>query len=81
MAKTPEEIKAKELVDKITKTIWETGNTVSKPMIKEVALLTCDKILNEYNFTHIGYGKNVIGGLQKARIKKWTAIKKEIEKL
>jgi len=38
--------KAKKLVKKYTKTIWDSGNTVSKPMIKHCALIAVE---NEYN--------------------------------
>lgn len=39
--------KARELIDKFTKTIWESGNTVSKPMIKQCALIAVDEIMKQ----------------------------------
>jgi hypothetical protein len=41
------EQKAKELVDKFTQTIWESGNTVSNPMILKVCIVCVNEILNE----------------------------------
>jgi len=39
---TPKE-KAQDLVNKITDTIFESGNTVTKPMVKEIARLFVDE--------------------------------------
>lgn len=51
---TPEQIKeveqkAKELIDDFTQLIWETGCTVSYPMIKQVCIKCVDEILNTLN--------------------------------
>jgi hypothetical protein len=40
--------KAIQLVDKFTETIFESGCTVSKPMIKQCALLCMEEILDGY---------------------------------
>lgn len=44
--------KAKELVDKVTATIWDSGNTVSKPMINAVAILAVDELLKIFDGLH-----------------------------
>jgi hypothetical protein len=44
---TPDELKqaADELVGMFTKIIWESGNTVSKPMIIDVCIAHCKLVI------------------------------------
>jgi hypothetical protein len=44
---TPTEVKkaADEMVDMFTKIIWESGNTVSKPMIIDVCIAHCKRVI------------------------------------
>ena len=44
---TPDELKqaADELVEMFTKIIWESGNTVSKPMIIDVCIAHCKLVI------------------------------------
>jgi len=44
---TPDELKqaADELVEMFTKIIWESGNTVSKPMIIDVCIAHCKRVI------------------------------------
>jgi hypothetical protein len=44
---TPTEVKqaADELVEMFTKIIWESGNTVSKPMIIDVCIAHCKLVI------------------------------------
>ena len=77
----PEE-KAKELISKFApKCSGNSQEILNHELAKQCSIILCNEVLDVFNFAHIGYGKNVIGGLQRAKIKKWTAIKKEIEKL
>lgn len=48
---------------------------------KECALFMVNERLQELNFTHIGYGKGIMQGYQKAKNKYWSEVKAEIEKL
>lgn len=51
---TQPEQQAQELIEKFTKVIWDSGNSVSKPMIVSVCIIYCNGILevlataNEY---------------------------------
>lgn len=45
---------------------------------KECAILHCDLNLKDLKFTHIGYGKLVIGGYQKSKINFWQSVRTEI---
>ena len=47
---------------------------------KQCALILVDERLQELNFTHIGYGKDIIKGYQKTKVKYWRDIKTELEK-
>ena len=60
--------KAKELVDKYTQMIFESGNTVSKPMCKQCALICVDEILS-------------IEGDYLLSTSYWQQVKEEINKL
>lgn len=42
--KTPEQ-EANELVEMLLQTIWDTGNTVSKPMVIDVAILHVERLI------------------------------------
>lgn len=44
---TPTEVKkaADEVVEMFTKIIWESGNTVSKPMIVDVCIAHCKRVI------------------------------------
>ena len=62
---TPKE-KASELVQKITDTIFDSGNTVSKPMVKDVALICAEQVIFFCTNANRTY---------------WQEVKSEIEKL
>lgn len=47
---------------------------------QQCALIMVNERLEELNFTHIGYGKGVIEGYQKTKLKYWSDVKQEIEK-
>jgi hypothetical protein len=47
---------------------------------KQCALILVDERLQELNFTHIGYGKGIMEGYQKTKVKYWNDVKSEIEK-
>ncbi len=64
---TPKE-KAEQLVDKFTQTIFESGNTVSKPMVKQCALVSIDLMFAELN-------------LPRLFREYWRSVYTEIEKL
>lgn len=67
---TPKE-KAMRLVRLITETIFDSGNTVSKPMVKDVATLCVDEIIETIRDEDaFGFG-----------IQYWQNVKSEIEKL
>jgi len=40
--------KAKELVDKYTQVIWDSGSVVTKPLCKECALIAVNEIIEEW---------------------------------
>lgn len=64
--------KAFELVQKITDTIFDSGNTVNKPVVKLLAIILCDEILIN-NFWKGEDAENYI--------KYWDQVKEEITKL
>jgi len=68
--------KAKELVDKFTLVGLQQRNEGV-----QCALILVDERLKELDFTHIGYGKRIIQGYQKTKVKYWQEVKIEIEKL
>lgn len=47
---------------------------------KQAALIFVNERLEELNFTHIGYGKGIIEGYRKTKLKYWSDIKTELEK-
>lgn len=57
--------KALDIVTKITNQIFESGCTVSKPMVKKVALICVDEVIK--SATHLNWF--------------WVEVKKEIESL
>lgn len=74
---TPKE-KSKYLVELMQ---WEgegKEDKCFKDFAKECALIAVNERLNELNFTHIGYGKYVMQGYKKTKIKYWQEVKKEI---
>jgi hypothetical protein len=70
---TAEQEKAKELIES-----FRNKCEISMFEAKECAMLHCDLNLKDLKFTHIGYGKLVIGGYQKAKIKYWQSVRNEI---
>lgn len=68
--------KAKELVDKFTLVGLQQRNEGI-----QCALILVEERLKELDFTHIGYGKGIIEGYQKTKVKYWQQVKQEIEKL
>jgi hypothetical protein len=76
---TPKE-KAIELIDKykpLCGGYW--GGKINKEFAKQCALILVNERLEELKFTHIGYGKGIIEGYQKTKVKYWQDVKKEIE--
>lgn len=57
--------KALDIVDKITTQIFDSGCTVSKPMVKQIALLCVNEVINSNKCINWG----------------WVEVKKEIELL
>ena len=72
---TAEQQKAKELM-----IIFCSPGDVFKPnpASRRSAILHCDLNLKDLEFTHIGYGKGIISGYQKTKIKFWKTVKQEI---
>lgn len=68
---TPRE-KAIQLVGKYTETIFDSGNTVSKPMVKQCALIAVDEILESMTV-------KTIADCEKQDY--WQQVKTEIENL
>lgn len=68
---TPKE-RAKELVHELTQTIFESGNTVSKPMIIQCALIVANTSLEALN--------NVVGPAGGVKTF-WNEVKQEINSL
>ncbi len=73
--------KAKDLIKQYTDVFLfrDTSVVFAFNKGKESALILVNKRLEELNFTHIGYGKGVIEGYQKTKLKYWNDVKKEIE--
>jgi hypothetical protein len=67
--------KAKELIDKFTLVGLQQRNEGI-----QCALILVNERLTELDFTHIGYGKGIIEGYQKTKVKFWEEVKQEIEK-
>ena len=59
----------------------ETEETSAEWNAKQCALIMVNEILEELNFTHIGYGKGIMQGYKKTKNKYWNEVKAEIEKL
>lgn len=60
--------KAKEILDKHTQTLWDMGMRISKPAMRQSAIITARFIFLEYarNFTEDEiYWQNVINELEK----------------
>jgi hypothetical protein len=76
------EEKAKELINKFKPLCGGyNGGKINKDFAKQCALILVNERLQELNFTHIGYGKGIIEGCQKTKIKYWNDVKSAIEKL
>jgi len=87
---TAEQKKAKELIEKFNDLIpmESSFNDTAEDAIRKMdndfnaskgcALLHCDLNLKDLEFTHIGYGKGIISGYQKTKIKFWQTVKQEI---
>lgn len=72
--------KAKELILKYKDhALGYNGGSINKYKAKQCALIMVNEILEELNFTHIGYGKEIIEGYKKTKIDYWNEVKKEIE--
>jgi len=76
------QLKATELFLKfrMRQTGVQTENECKQQTIN-CCLILVNERLNELNFTHIGYGKDVIQGYQKTKIKYWQEVKNELEKM
>jgi hypothetical protein len=55
--------------------------TTANPFVKQCALILVDERLQELNFTHIGYGKDIMEGYQKTKVKYWNDVKSELQSL
>jgi len=75
--KTKTAEKAEELFDKFFNLY---PNQDALFIAKEAALIFVNERLHELNFTHIGYGKGIMQGYQKTKVKYWNEVKSEIEK-
>jgi hypothetical protein len=75
--KTKTAEKAEELFDKFFNLY---PNQDALFIAKEAALIFVNERLQELNFTHIGYGKEIMEGYQKTKVKYWNDIKTELEK-
>lgn len=73
---TPEELKAKELVEKFEKAIWKNGNPhhVEKHA-KECALILCNEILSLKMIDNMGRNDEYSEG------EYWQKVKEQIQKL
>lgn len=78
--------KAEELVNLYRIILMESDTDAGEEIIcsllaKKCALLLVNKRLQELNFTHIGYGKSIMQGYQKTKLKFWNEVKNELENL
>jgi len=78
--------KAEKLVNEYRVMLMQTDTDAGQEILctsiaKECALILAEERLNELNFTHIGYGKEIMQGYQSTKVKYWNEVKKEIEKL
>lgn len=84
--------KAKELITKFSPlvTTWDCYNDVpvdDEEIIadaKKCAIIAVDEIIEVFNFTHIGYGKDIINGLKNTKLNYWHEVKRcilELEKI
>ena len=70
--------KAKELVNKYTTMIFNSGCTVSKPMVKQCALIAVNTVIQSYkDDTNSGYTNDSI----KNNKKYWQQVKQGIKNL
>lgn len=76
---------AKQLIEKFQDFAFYTDKETQESDVvwnaKQCALILVDERLQELNFTHIGYGKGIMEGYQKTKIKYWNDVKSAIEKL
>ena len=78
---TPTEVKqaADEMVDMFTKIIWESGNTVSKPMIIDVCIAHCKRVIEELEeITFSRYDNHARSSIEN-RINHYRLILSELE--
>lgn len=73
--------KAEELVLKFLRVDNNTKEWFNKYIAKQCSIIMVNEILEDLNFTHIGYGKQIIQGYQKTKKTYWNEVKREIEKL
>jgi hypothetical protein len=78
--------KAENLVNEYRVMLMQTDTDAGEEILctsiaKECAMILAEERLNELNFTHIGYGKEIMQGYQKTKVKFWQEVKKEIIKL
>lgn len=76
---------AKQLIEKFEDFAFYSGKETEESNVvwnaKQCALILVYERLQELNFTHIGYGKGIMEGYQKTKVKYWNDVKSEIEKL
>lgn len=74
---------AKQLIEKFEDFSFYSGKETQECNVvwnaKQCALILVNERLEELKFTHIGYGKGIIEGYQKTKVKYWQDVKKEIE--
>lgn len=71
----------KQKAQQLIKTFYEAFPINDNSLAKTCALIMVNERLEELNFTHIGYGKEIIQGYQKTKNKFWNEVKTEIDKL
>lgn len=74
---------AKKLIEKFEDFAFYSGKETQESNVlwnaKQCALILANERIEELNFTHIGYGKEIMEGYQKTKIKYWQDVKKEIQ--
>ena len=75
--------KAEKLVNEYRIMLMQTDTDAGEEILctliaKECALILAEERLNELNFTHIVYGKEIMQGYQKTKVNFWNEVKKEI---
>lgn len=75
--------KAKELISNFYNEMNPSAPycNLSYNQCKKCALICADEMLEEFNCTHIGFGKLIMNNYRKHKTAYWNQVKQEIEKL